>query len=97
MLEIIALIFLTKNMGTLAIQKGLKPGPWKLYTVLAWFGAEIVGAIIGVALFGQDALLPAIGLGLCCAVASYFILRSSLAKRPDADDDINYIGQDVRN
>lgn len=97
MLEIIALIFLTKNMGALAIQKGEKPGSWKLYTVLSWFGGEILGVVIGLLLFGEDEILPAILLGLCCAVASYFILRSNLSKKPDADDDINYIGQDVKN
>ena len=95
MLEIIALIFLTKNMGALAIQKGLKPGTWKLYTVLCWFGAEIVGIVIGIAAMGTESILPAVFIGLCCAVASYFILKASLNKRPDAiDDDINRIGVD---
>ena len=93
MLEIIALIFLTKNMGALALKKGLKPGTWKLYTVLAWFGSEIAGVIIGMGIFGTEGILPAILIGLCAAVGSYFVLRASLNKRPDAlDDDINRIG-----
>ncbi len=95
MLEIIALIFLTRNIGALAIKKGLKPGTWKLYTVLLWFGAEIGGIIIGIGSFGEDALLPAVFIGLACAVASYFILRSNLSRRPDVDDDINFIGKDM--
>jgi len=96
MLEIIALVFLTKNIGSLAIQKGLKPGTWKLYTVLLWFGCEIVGVVLGMAMFGEEGILPAILLGLGSAVASFFILRYSLSKRPDAEDDINYIGQDMQ-
>ena len=97
MLEIIALIFLTRQIGALALKKGLKPGTWKLYTVLLWFGAELGGIIIGLGTFGQDNLVGAILIGLACAVASYFILRSSLLNRPDADDHINHIGRDVQN
>ena len=97
MLEILALIFLTKNIGALAVKKGLKPGTWKLYTVLLWFGAEIGGIIIGVGSFGTESYLPAIVIGLGCAITSYFILRSSLSRKPDVDDDINYIGKDMHN
>jgi uncharacterized membrane protein YfcA len=93
MLEIIALIFLTKNIGELAQRKGLKPGTWKLYTVLCWFGAEILGALIGIALLGSENMIPAVFIGLACAVGSYFVLKANLSKRPDAmDDEIERIG-----
>jgi hypothetical protein len=93
MLEIIALVFLTKNIGSLAQRKGLKPGTWKLYTVLCWFGAEILGALIGILVFGSENIVGAVLLGLACAVGSYFVLKANLDKRPDAmDDDINRIG-----
>jgi hypothetical protein len=52
MLEIIAIIFLSKKNGNLAIQKGLKSGLWRWYTVLAWIVAESIGAILGMAAFG---------------------------------------------
>ncbi len=35
MIEIIVLIFLSRNIGYLALDKGLKPGLWKFYVVLA--------------------------------------------------------------
>jgi hypothetical protein len=93
MLEIIALVFLTKNIGNLAQSKGLKPGTWKLYMVLCWFGAEILGAVIGVLAFGSENIVGAVLLGLGCAVGSYFVLKANLSKRPDAmDDEINRIG-----
>lgn len=93
MLEIIALVFLTKNIGALAAQKGLKPGTWKLYTVLAWFGAEIAGVVFGLIAFGEDGMFGAILLGLALAVASYFVLKANLQKKPDTmDEDINRIG-----
>jgi hypothetical protein len=92
MLEIIALIFLTKKMGELALKKGLRPGTWKLYTVLCWFGAEILGALVFYMAFEVEVTL-AILLGMGCAVGSYFVLKANLDKRPDEmDEDINRIG-----
>ena len=43
MLEIIALIFLTREIGKIATKKGLKPVTWKIYTVIAWIVSEIIG------------------------------------------------------
>ena len=54
MLEIIALIFLTRQVGRMAHDKGLKSSTWKLYTVLAWFAGEIFGALVGLVIFGPD-------------------------------------------
>ena len=57
MLEIIALIFLCKRNGALATTKGLKPGTWKMYTILAWIVAEFIGIGIGISMFGKQNLL----------------------------------------
>lgn len=95
MLEIIALIFLTKEIGKIAITKGLKPGKWKLYLVLAWFFSEIIGFSIGIVIFGINNMVSAALVGIAFAVTGYFIIKSSLVKRPDAlEDDINQIGQE---
>jgi len=93
MLEIIALIFLCKKNGDLASRKGLKPGTWKLYTVLAWIVAEIVGVIIGMMIFGQENLIGLMLLGLASAFGGYLLVRSILEKKPDPiEEDINSIG-----
>jgi hypothetical protein len=94
MIEILALVFLTRNIGNLAEQKGLKPGIWKLYTVLAWIGAEIAGILIGFMLLGTENVVPAILMGIAAAISSYFIIKSTLEKQPDLlEDDINELGQ----
>jgi hypothetical protein len=47
MLEIIALIYLTRKVGDIAREKGRKAGWFKLMTVVLWFGCEIGGGIVG--------------------------------------------------
>jgi len=95
MIEIIVLIFLTREIGHLALQKGLHKNRWKLYTVLGWIGMEILGVIIGVFIFGQDNLFSVMMVGIAFALASYYILKANLNKRPDTnlDEDINRLGQ----
>lgn len=93
MLEIIALIFLAKQIGSIAATKGLKPGLWKLYFVLAWIAGEFVGAIIGIMIFGTGNIISIELVAVAGAVTGYVIIKANLAKKPDLlDDDINQIG-----
>ncbi|MEP7108920.1 MAG: hypothetical protein ABI760_13085 [Ferruginibacter sp.] len=95
MLEIIALIFLCKRNGKLAIQKGLKSGTWKGYTVLAWIVAEMAGVMLGLVLFGQENIIGIMSLGLVSAFGGYLFIKSVLDKKPDSsEDEINSIGVD---
>ena len=94
MLEIIALIFLTRQIATIAERKGLNPKRWKLYTVLAWFAGELPALIIGILFFGPDNLVSVMLLGFAGAVTGYYILKINLQKKPDSfSDDINEIGR----
>jgi hypothetical protein len=93
MLEIIALILLTRQMGNLAIQKGLKPGTWKLYTVLSWLAGEFAGAFIGVLIFGTyNNFFSVFLVAVAGAITGFLVIKRNLSIRPDADDDINRIG-----
>lgn len=85
MLEIIALVFLSGKMSQLAEQKGQKKGRWKLYTVLAWFGAELLGIVLSILIFKTDDIIEMLLLGYGMAIGSYFLLRSVLQKMPDND------------
>jgi hypothetical protein len=93
MLEIVALFYLTAKIGMLAERKGLKKGTWKLYTVLAWIGAEFFFAL-AVLLLMPGNLMLALLIAYGAAIGSYFALRANLNKRPDADiyHDIDQIG-----
>ncbi|MEO8415122.1 MAG: hypothetical protein ABI472_15750 [Ginsengibacter sp.] len=94
MLEIIALIFLTKEIGKLAHTKGLKVLTWKIYTIVAWIVSEIIGVFVGVMIFGVNNLFSVVLVGLTFAITSYFIIKAQLNKLPDYfDDDINRIGE----
>jgi hypothetical protein len=95
MFEIIALIFLCKRNGILATRKGLKPGAWKFYTVLAWVVAEFIGIGFSIVFFGKTNFIAAIGMGLFSAFGGYLLVKYNLEKRPDSlDNDINNIGID---
>jgi hypothetical protein len=92
MLEIIALIFLTREIGRLAVKKGLKPISWKIYTIAGWVLSEILGLMVGIMIFGEDNLFSVMMIGITFAITSYFIIKAQLNKMPDFDDDINRIG-----
>ncbi|MEZ5047883.1 MAG: hypothetical protein R2831_12935 [Chitinophagaceae bacterium] len=91
MLEIIALIFLTRKIGDLATLKGVKPSTWKMYTVLAWISFEIIGLVIGMMIFPNNTLL-AILVAIPCAIAGYHLVKVRLEKLPDVHSDIDEIG-----
>ncbi len=95
MIEIIALIFLTKEIGKLAHSKGLKAGTWKIYLVAGWFIFEFFGIVAGVIIFGKDNLISIALVGIAFAITSYFLIKGHLNKLPDHDfdDDINNIGR----
>ena len=95
MLEIIALIFLTRQIGAIAVRKGLKPGTWKIFTVLAWIAGELVGAFAGLLIFGPDNFVSILLVAIAGAVTGYFIIKANLSKRPDAIDDIDQIGNNL--
>jgi len=94
MLEIIALIFLTREIGRLAEKKGLKPITWKIYTVIGWLFSETIGILVGVMMFGMNNLVSVVLVGILFAITSYFIIKAQLNKLPDRniDDDINNLG-----
>lgn len=81
MIEIIILFFLTKNIGVLAIRKGMPPGRWKLYTVLGWIFFELVGFVISF-LIVQNFLANAF-FGMICAFTGYLVPKYLLEKMPD--------------
>ena len=95
MLELIALIFLTREIGKIAEKKGLKPLTWKIYLVIGWLFFEIIGIFVGVMIFGTNNLISVVLVGFEFAVTSYFLIKGQLNKLPDRniDDDINDLGR----
>lgn len=95
MLDLIVLYFLTREIGKLAFRKGLKPLTWKIYNIIGWLAAELVGILIGIMVFGMDNLISVQLIAFAFAITSYFIIKTQLNKLPDQDldDDISKIGQ----
>lgn len=87
MIEIIILIFLTREIGRKAVLKGLKPLTWKIYNVLGWLTFEFIGLLFGLMIFGKDNLISINLIGIAFAVTSYFLIKAQLNKLPDKEAD----------
>jgi len=83
MIEIIVLYFLCKQIGLMALEKGLNPTTWKIYTILAWISAEFIGVIIGALLFGFNLnnLFGLMAFALACAFGGYLLVRKTLENK----------------
>lgn len=93
MLEILALIWLSRDIASLARSKGLKPSTWIMYLIGGWIFTEIIGCIVGYMIFGPGNLISVALVGIAFAFTSYFGIRSILSKFPDnLEDDINNLG-----
>ena len=87
MIEIIALIFLTKEIGILAAQKGLPSGRWKVNCVICWILMEIIGLFIGMFIFGLSNIVSVAMVGLGFAATGYFMVKNYLQNLPDLSDE----------
>lgn len=107
LVEIIALFFLCRKNGALAIKKGLPAGKWRWLTILGWFVAEFAGIILGMMLLGtsnienitdindfeKSNLYGIWAIGMASAFGGYLLVRYILEKKPDMyEEDINRIG-----
>lgn len=86
MIDIIALIFITREMGKLAAQKGLKPMTWKIYSIIGWIFFEIMGFIVGFMFFDIQNLFSVFIVGLMFGFTSYLIIKKQLSSLPDKED-----------
>ena len=93
MLDLIVLIFLTREIGRLAFRKGLKPLTWRIYNVIGWLLFEIIGIIAGAVIFGIDNLISINLMGFAFAITSYFLIKARLNKLPNVDEDIDNFGK----
>jgi len=74
MLELVALYFIFREAGRLAVEKGYNPIRWRVQAFLAWFVGEIFGISIVFTYFPNQ-LITAIVIGICMAYLSYLILK----------------------
>jgi hypothetical protein len=86
MIEIIALILLTRQIGLKAKAKGLHTTRWKVYTLLAWIACELAGAVIAYILTG-GVLKASVLFGLFAAFGGYLIVLYNINKYPDKPKD----------
>ncbi len=62
MIEILAIVALSRRIKKIVTAKGLKPGKYIGILVALWIGMEVLGFLIGGALFGESLLIVVFGL-----------------------------------
>lgn len=90
MLEIIALIFISKKFGTAAESKGLPKGKWRLIGILS-FVIPTYTLVFSIAASTGDILLAFSGYlaGIVSAIVAYNILKG----KPDETGDMMLFGE----
>ncbi|MDF2453564.1 MAG: hypothetical protein K0S26_3068 [Bacteroidota bacterium] len=81
MLELVALYFIFREAGRLAVEKGYSPVRWRIQAFLAWFFGEITGMFIVIAYFPNQIITMVI-IGICSAYLSYLLLKQYWANLP---------------
>jgi small-conductance mechanosensitive channel len=67
MLEIIAIISVSRTIRAIALEKGLKPSKYIIILIALWIGFEMLGGILGALLFGpglESYLIAIVGAGV---------------------------------
>ncbi len=88
MLEILVLIFLCKNNASLVKKRGGTPWVYVLLTILLWVGFELIGALIGSLIFGDELIvyLFALAGGICGAIISYMLAKNVKPSKAENKD-----------
>ena len=96
MIEIIILIFAGRYISKLAVQKGLKPVHWVLFTIGSWLVFEFIGILLGLVLLNSLDFIALSFLGMSAGFGGFLLIRSILQKKPDitSEEDSNRIGVD---
>jgi hypothetical protein len=86
MLEIIALIFLSRRIGTNAFDKGYSKGLFIFLTVVFWIAGEMAGALIGYIVIGDGLALYVFALaGAIFGYGLIYFITNSLQDRNPID------------
>jgi hypothetical protein len=96
LLEIILLVYFSRKIRGLAVNKNESKGKWTFILIITWILSEILGIVIGLFLFGQENLIMTAVVGWAFAVSSYFLVWASLNSVPDTSYDqmIDEMGSD---
>ena len=82
MLELILLIFLSRAIGKMAVQRGLSPSSWKIKTILYWIICEFLGIFAAMEFlhFTAQNIVQVSMIGLLSGFGGYLIVRKQLEK-----------------
>jgi DNA-directed RNA polymerase subunit H (RpoH/RPB5) len=89
MLEIILLIFISRNIAETAFDKGYSRGLYRFLTFLFWFAFEFIGLIIATIFLGEEKFLLYL-VGWLSGGLGYLILHIIVENLPELSPKIVY-------
>lgn len=85
MLEIIALFFLVRHIGRVAMQKGENVLKWRIYAILAWVGMELLGGVVALMFFAPENIVSILIVAIGFAITGYYLVLKRLQELPDVE------------
>lgn len=79
---IVALFFLTRSIGKLALEKNQPALKWKLNVIFAWIAGDLTGEMIVYYFFGLE-LIPLAVFGIGMGYLGYLLVKRSLESIPE--------------
>lgn len=89
MLEIILLIFISRNIAESAFDKGYSKGLYRFLTFLFWFAFEFIGVILAAIFIGEEKFLLML-IGWLSGGLGYLILYIIVENLPELSPKIIY-------
>jgi len=87
MIDLILLFFLARHISRIALAKGLKRGPWIVFTIIAWMIAELFGLAFAVNMFGIKNFIAINLFAIFCGLGGYLLVHAFIQKTPARKDD----------
>ena len=96
MLEILAIIYFSKKIREICEEKNIVATKWIIRLIAIWFGIEILIVIIGIFLFGENAMLLVGLVALMAGIASGFYNLNAVKDLESKADEIEDLGKNEK-
>ena len=88
-MDILLLIYLAFRINLLAKKKGQQERKWAVNLVVGWIFGEMIGAGIGIVIFGKENMFSWALIGFGVALTIYFLIYNHLSRMSNINHNEN--------